>query len=192
MFAIFPGVVTDAVVSACSGRRWRGRQCRRVGVAPSNQWHRPAFYGQGVARYLGKDFIKFCTGISWCDWRSTTTCCRLLFHAIKFLSLHAEYQLGTLLLLFLSTHHRIQQQQLPVILTQYPSVPSPNDAVIICDMAGWSMQFPRHARYRTQFCEFGLQTSHTCAVIFSVYGVFFSNENSQYSNKTSNVAQLPF
>ena len=45
------------------------------------------------------------------------------------------------------------------------------------------MRYPRHARYRRRpFCELGLQTSHTCAVIFAAYGLFLSAENSQYSN----------
>ena len=59
--------------------------------------------------------------------------------------------------------------------------------------AEWRVRFPHLEVYRIrQFCEFGLQTSHVCAVIFVGYGVFLSNENSQYSNKISNFAQLPF
>ena len=59
--------------------------------------------------------------------------------------------------------------------------------------AEWSMRFRHLARYRRrQFCELGLQTSHVCAVIFSGYRIFLANENSEYSNKISNVAQLPF
>ena len=45
--------------------------------------------------------------------------------------------------------------------------------------AEWSMRVPHLARYRIrQFCEFGLQTSHTCAVIFPPYRVLFPRANS--------------
>ena len=46
-------------------------------------------------------------------------------------------------------------------------------------MAGWSMRYPHLARYRRrQFCELGLQTSHSCSIIFPPYRVPFPRANS--------------
>jgi hypothetical protein len=48
-----------------------------------------------------------------------------------------------------------------------------------------------------QFCEFGLQTSHTCSIIFPPMGYYFPGTErirkfNAYSNKISNFAKLPF